>query len=234
MTTPNHWPTGTFMARIAADTAASLLELAPPRHQPANHALIHQGEQRGLVLLLCAPGTEDFACAKVTSVLRNGTEAMLGLRVHGDLVGEMGMFRDQGASATVTTCTPVAVRAYTHELFRDFLEHHPDASRAVAAMMGDRLESSDRQRAEFVGYEVEARLARVLVDLAARHGSVTSDGVDLGVRLSQTDLGKLIGARTDAVGNAMRRFRAEGLLLSRYRRVVIVDMDKLNGVYENA
>jgi CRP/FNR family transcriptional regulator, cyclic AMP receptor protein len=74
----------------------------------------------------------------------------------------------------------------------------------------------------------------MLVDMAQRHGVPTAEGVHLGVRLSHTDLGKLIGARTDAVGNAIRRFRSEGLLLSRYRSVVIVDMERLNRVYEAA
>ncbi|WP_159941678.1 MULTISPECIES: Crp/Fnr family transcriptional regulator [unclassified Nocardiopsis] len=232
--TPNHWPTRTFMDRLAADTAARLLAMAPPRRAPEGEVLLRQGQHREEVLLLCPAGTGEVACAKVTSVLRNGTEVMLGIRVHGDMVGEMGMFRGSGASATVVACTPMTVRAYTHAAFRDFLTRHRDAWEAVGAVMGDRLASSDLLRAEFVGYEVDVRLARVLVELAERHGAEDAEGVDIGIRLSQTDLGKLIGARTDAVGNALRRFRDAGLVLSRYRRVVVVEMDKLRSVYENA
>ncbi|MFC9087622.1 Crp/Fnr family transcriptional regulator [Nocardiopsis dassonvillei] len=232
--TPNHWPARTFMDRVEPDTAARLLASAPARRVSEGEVLIGQGQDREQVLLLCPAGDGEAACAKVTSVLRNGTEVMLGIRVHGDVVGEMGMFRSSGASATVTACTPMSVRVYTHAAFREFLTRHPDAWEAVGAVMGDRLASSDLHRAEFVGYEVDARLARVLVELATRHGAAVPEGVELGVRLSQTDLGKLIGARTDAVGNAVRRFRQEGLLLSRYRRVVVVDMDTLRAVYENA
>ncbi|WAE73319.1 Crp/Fnr family transcriptional regulator [Streptomonospora nanhaiensis] len=230
--TTNHWPAGTFMARVGADTATRLLALAPPRRLSADDVLIGQGENREMILLLSPPEAGEPAFAKVTSVLRNGTEVMLGIRVHGDVVGEMGMFRASGASATVMACTPMTVRSYTYKVFRDFLDGHRDAWEAVGAVMGDRLESADRHRAEFVGYEVDARLARVLVDLGGRHGIRSPEGVELGVRLSQTDLGKLIGARTDAVGNAMRRFRDEGLLLTRYRHVVIIDMDRLHAVYE--
>jgi CRP-like cAMP-binding protein len=222
------------MERIGEDTAARLLDLARPRTLPVNRVLLGQGERRGLVVLLDAAEPGGAAAAKVTAVLRNGTEVMLGIRVHGDIVGEMGMVRGTAASATVTACTPMAVRTYSHAQFREFLDEHPDAWRAVGAVMGDRLESSDRQRAEFVGYEVGPRLARILLDLAGRHGRPTPDGIDVGVRLSHTDLGKLIGARTDAVGNAMRGFRAQGLVQSRYKRVVIVDTDRLRGVYEDA
>ncbi|MBR8744364.1 Crp/Fnr family transcriptional regulator [Nocardiopsis sp. MG754419] len=231
------WPAGTFMSRIGARAAERLLSLAPPQYLPANRVLISQGDAGEQVMLLGPPPegeNEESACVKVTSVLRNGTEAMFGIRLRGDLVGELSMFRDTPPIATVTSCSPLSVRAFPHAVFESFLEEHPEAWRALVRMMAERLEWADRHRAEFFGYEVEARLARVLVDLAERHGTPTSQGVALGVRLSHTDLGKLIGARTDAVGNAIRRFRSEGLLESGYRHVVIVDMERLNGVYENA
>lgn len=231
------WPTGTFMSRIGVRAQERLLSLAEPRYLPANRVLISQGDDDEQVMLLGPPAqsdVEDVACAKVTSVLRNGTEAMFGIRLRGDLVGELSMFRDAPTAATVTSCAPLSVRVFPHSVFDSFLTEHPEAWRALMAMMAERLEWSDRHRAEFVGYEVEARLARVLVDLAERHGVPTPEGTALGVRLSHTDLGKLIGARTDAVGNAIRRFRSEGLLVSSYRNVVIVDMERLNGVYEDA
>lgn len=231
------WPSGSFMSRLGPRTANRLLSLAPPRGLPANEVLISQGDVEEQVMLLCPPGNgepADSACVKITSVLRNGTEAMFGIRRWGDLVGELSMFRGTRPTATVTSCAPLAIRVYQHQVFECFLEEHPDAWRAMVAVMGERQECSDRQRAEFAGYEVEARVARALVDMARRHGVPTERGVHLGVRLSHTDLGKLIGARTDAVGNAIRRFRSEGILLSSYKSVVIVDMDRLNRVYEAA
>ncbi|MEU3309100.1 Crp/Fnr family transcriptional regulator [Nocardiopsis sp. NPDC006832] len=231
------WPMGTFMSRIGGPAAERLLSLAPPRYLRANRVLISQGDEDEQIMLLGPPPEArnwDAACVKVTSVMRNGTEAMLGIRVRGDLVGELSMFRGTAPIATVTSCSPLSVRTFSHSVFEAFLEEHPKAWRALITMMAERLEWADRHRAEFVGYEVEARLARVLIELAERHGIPTPNGIDLGVRLSHTDLGKLIGARTDAVGNAIRRFRSEGILVSGYRNVVIVDMERLKGIYENA
>ncbi len=231
------WPRGSFMSRLRPRSADRFLSLAGPRSLPADRVLISQGDTDEQVMLLGPPGggeTADPACVKITSVLRNGTEVMFGIRRWGDLVGELSMFRGTRPSATVTSCAPLTVRVYSHRVFDSFMEGHPDAWRAMVAVMAERQESADRQRAELAGYEVEARVARVLVDMAQRHGVPTDRGVHLGVRLSHTDLGKLIGARTDAVGNAIRRFRAEGLLLTSYKNVVIVNMEGLNGIYEAA
>ncbi|GAB3704558.1 Crp/Fnr family transcriptional regulator [Nocardiopsis oceani] len=231
------WQPGSFVSRLESATANRLLLLSPPRHLPANRVLISQGDESEQAMLLGPPGrgkSADPACVKITSVLRNGTETMFGIRRWGDLVGELSMFRGTRPSATVTSCAPLTVRVYPHHVFECFLEEHPDAWRAMVAVMGERQEHADRQRAELAGYEVEARVARTLVDMAKRHGVPTEKGIDLGIRLSHTDLGKLIGARTDAVGNAIRRFRSDGILLSSYRSVVIVDMESLNRVYEAA
>ncbi|CAL9475993.1 cAMP-activated global transcriptional regulator CRP [Nocardiopsis dassonvillei] len=233
MTIRTPWPHGTFMARLNVATAHRLVGAAPARRVDAGTVLVRQGDRSGEVFLLepCAADSPVFAM--IGAVLRNGTEAMLGVRVHGDVVGEMRLFREDGeATATVTATTAMAVRAFPGEAFREFLKEHPDAWSALTAVMGDRLADSDRRRAEFVGYEVPARLARLLTDFAARHGFPDQGGTDVGIRLSQEDLGKLIGAKPDAVNKALRELRGRGLVRSGYRKVVITDPAGLREIYE--
>ncbi|WP_017558873.1 Crp/Fnr family transcriptional regulator [Nocardiopsis baichengensis] len=222
------WPEGTFMARIGPEARDVLMDLAVPRRVPAGRVLMSQGGPGDGVLLLRAPGRSASACVKVTSVLPNGTETLLGVRVDGDLVGEMGIVRDRPRTATVTTCTPTLVHSFSARAFKDFLDRVPGTWEAVASVLGDRLEWSDRQRSEYTAYRVPARLARALLQLAARHGVVNGDGaVDIGVQLSQAELGMLIGAREDAVGEALRRMREAGCVEAGYRKVAILDGEGL-------
>lgn len=222
------WPEGTFMARIGPEGREELLALAAPRRAPAGRVLMSQGGPGDGVLLLRAPGRSASACVKVTAVLPNGTETLLGVRVDGDLVGEMGIVRDRPRTATVATCTPTLVYSFSARTFKDFLDRTPGAWEAVASVLGDRLEWSDRQRSEYTAYRVPARLARALLQLAARHGVANGDGaVDIGVRLSQAELGMLIGAREDAVGEALRSMREAGCVEAGYRKVAVLDGEGL-------
>lgn len=235
MTTQTPWPHGTFMARLSGTTARRLVEAAPARRVDPGTVLIRQGDRSGELFLLepCTLDTPVFAT--ITSVLRNGTEAMLGVRVHGDVVGEMRMFRDSGdATATVIAATSMSVRVFTAEGFRVFLDGHSDAWPALTGVIGDRLAASDQQRAEFAGYEVPARLARLLTDFAHRHGFPRKGGTDAGVPLTQEDLGKLIGAKTDTVNKALGELRDRGLVRSGYRSVIITDPDGLRKIYEES
>ncbi|MBB6174599.1 CRP-like cAMP-binding protein [Nocardiopsis mwathae] len=221
------WPAGTFMSRLGEAARADLLGLTQTRTYPTGTALLRQGHVENTVYVLRSSQPGDSACVKVTSRLPNGVETLLAVRVSGDVVGEMGPLRGSAPMATVTTCSPTIAQAIPTPVFMNFLDRNRDAWGVIGSVLGDRLEWAERRRTDFAVYEVPVRLARVLVDLVDRHGAMTDDGLDLGVRLSQAELGRLIGAREDAVGQAVRRLREDGYIRSRYRKVTVIDLDGL-------
>lgn len=215
------------MARLGKETGRELLDLAAPRHYPSGTILLSQGDPSTHVYLLRASRSRTSACVKVTAALKNGSESLLGIRVSGDLVGELAALRNGTRSATVTTCTPTVAHAISRELFLAFLGRHEDAWEAISRMIADRLDWANRRRLEFTGYDVPVRLARVMLELVERHGYQQASGHELGVQLSQAELGKLIGAKPDAVGQAMRQLKSASLLQPHYRGVTITDVDAL-------
>lgn len=228
----SYWSSGTFFASLGDKPRKDLLELVPPVRYPAGTTLVRQGEPGMQAFLLRSTGPASSACVKVIATLENGSESMLGIRVGGDVIGEVAAIRATPRNATVVTCTPILAHPLPREMFLAFLNRHPEAWQAIAAMMADRLDWANRRRLEFVGYDVPIRLARIIVELADRHGRDVAEGRELGVRLSQPELGKLIGAGEDAVGQAMRRFRDEGYVLSKYRAVTILTPDRLRAFAE--
>ena len=70
--------------------------------------------------------------------------------------------------------------------------------------------------------------ARVIADVLALYGYRTADGdEELGVPLSQPELGSLIGASKEAVAKAIRQLREMGLVETKYRRIIVLDSDGL-------
>lgn len=212
------------MALLSPAARLDLTSLARPIPYPAGSVLISQGEPRTHVYLLRSQHSAMSACVKVTASSANGFEALLGIRVNGDVVGELAALRDGTRTATVTTCTATITHHIPHNLFVAFLNRHDDTWEAMCRMLADRLDWANRRRLDFAGYDVPNRLARVLLELVERHGRPVAGGHDLGVRLSQTEMGKLIGAKEDAIGQAMRQLRTKGLVTSAYRNVVINDL----------
>lgn len=222
------WPAGTLMAHLDDEVGEALLAAGGATTRGSGHVLIHQGDTEDRqVYLLRSSKQGRSAIVKVTTTLENGEDCLLGVRVHGDLVGELALLRDQPRSATVTLCSDALVHTIPAGGFTTLLERHPSIWRAMAMMIADRLDWANRRRTEMAGHSVAVRLAHVLTDLVDRHGYEVDGGFDVGVGLTQAELGRLVGAREDAVNKAMRGLRDLGLAETRYRRITVLDLANL-------
>ncbi|MEU6722855.1 Crp/Fnr family transcriptional regulator [Nonomuraea wenchangensis] len=223
---PARWPIGTFMHRLSPEERKELLALAPPSPRRAGEPLIQQGDRGGseVYLLRSMPGQRPTACVKVTAYLETGGATMLGIRVSGDVVGELAVLRREPRSAMVTTCSPMVVHVIRAQAFTDFLDRHPAAWNALARMIADRLDWANRRRTDFAQFSVPVRVAKVLVELANRHGIDQVDGRrDLGLDLTHEEIANLIGAGKDAVFKAIRCLKDLKLIDPSHRRKIIID-----------
>ena len=168
---PPGGPSAPSWTDSAPEERAELLGLVPssPRH---GEPLIYQGdrERSEVYLLRSVPGQRLTACVKVTAYLESGGAAILGIRVSGDVVGELAALRKKPRSAMVTACSPMLVHVIRAEAFTDFLDRHPAAWNALARMIADQLDWANRQKNRLRPVQ-RARTGRdVLVELSGRHG----------------------------------------------------------------
>ena len=188
-----------------------------------------------MCVYLLRPGQArcSSACVKVTACLENGQEALLRIGVSGDVVGEQAVLAKRARSATVVACSPLAAHPIPGPQFLEFLGRRPAAWHALTLMITERLDWSDCRRLSFAGHDVKAHLARVVLELADRHGYPDADGYALGVSLSQAEvLGRLIGAGQDATAIAVRQLRQAGRVKTRYRGLLVSDLPALRSAAE--
>ncbi|HEX6359668.1 Crp/Fnr family transcriptional regulator [Actinophytocola sp.] len=221
------WLPGSFLARVGPEAATELLNLGRPRAVAPGEHVAQQGEPRTDVFLLQATKPGTTACVKVTSVARNGSETLLAIRAAGDLVGESAALRGGVRTATVTACAETVAHAIDHRRFLAYLDKHPVTWRALSANLVDQLYWANQRRLDFGGYDVQVRLARVILELVELYGESAIVDVKLGFQISQDELGRLIGAKPAAVNKAMRDLRARGLISSQYRGIKINDVGAL-------
>lgn len=225
------WPAGTLLAELPDDARAELIALGRKVSFLPGEQIMSQGEPRGSVYLLMRGRNGVTACVKVTASAGSGNDTLLGIRVTGDVIGELAALREPGhRSATVTACSATAALKLPHQDFLAFLHRRPAHWEAFGRNLTERLDWANRRQLEFAGYDVRKRLARVILELVRRHGYRTSQGHELGVQLSQEELGMLVGARRDAASKAMRELGKLRLISSDYRHVVVLDMATLRHV----
>jgi CRP/FNR family cyclic AMP-dependent transcriptional regulator len=217
------WAPGSFLAGITPDERDKLLALGTTRRLAPGRRLLIEGRRDTHVEIL------RQGHVKVTTQI-GGEPRLLAIRLPGDIVGEFAAVTDNSRTATVTTCGEVVSTVVRQGDFLSFLSTHPNVANQVTATVGRRLRWANERRSEFAAYPAQVRLAHVLAEIAASCGEAVHDGLLISVELSQTELAALIGAAEDTIQKALRTLRAQGLVRTGYRRIVVLDEPALRAL----
>jgi CRP-like cAMP-binding protein len=169
---------------------------------------------------------------KIFSVTSDGHEMVLALRGPGDIVGEAAGLSSGYQTATVRAIDIVRSLMVGPGQFRSFLDSNPGAGSALQRVVAQRWNdaaSTVRDRAAATSVQ---RLARLLLDLASRHGRQTDGGILVAIPLTQRELASLAGAWPAAVTRAFSNWRSRGVIGTGYRNITITDLTALQKIAE--
>lgn len=218
------WPDSTLLGRLPRVAVEALLAEGSTRfYQPGEH-LLRQGETTNHVLVL----TDGLV--KVTAATPDGRVLLLAIRVPGDLVGEFAPIDGSPRSASVIADMPTRVQVIPGPAFLAFMRQHPNVSLEIARSITGKMRYATGARLVAGGYPVVMRLARMLRDLAASYGEKRDGDLELRISLSQAELAALVGSSEPAIHKALRELRERGLVATRYRRIVITDVEQLSKI----
>lgn len=169
---------------------------------------------------------------KVVGESKDGNNALLAIRVPGDVVGEIAVLDGKPRSATVVAAVQTWTRVISGERLLAHLVERPTTALAFNRMTTAKLRESTNHRTDLNGAPVVLRLARVMQRLASEYGEDTAEGLFIGVPLSQADLAGLVGSTEQSVRRALSALREAEVISTRYRRVFVTDAYRLHAVAE--
>ena len=101
-----------------------------------------------------------------------------------------------------------------------------DIALLMCARHGDSLRQLNNQK---LG-SLDQRMAAMLADLARIHGIAGGQGIELGLRLPQEQLGAMLGVTRQSVNKLLRGFEEAGLIAIDYNRITIRDPAALDAI----
>ncbi|MEV4352602.1 Crp/Fnr family transcriptional regulator [Actinoplanes sp. NPDC049596] len=215
------WPPGTFLGGLTPAVADELVGMSARHRYESGRPILREGALGTHVVVL------ESGFVKVTTAVE-GFATLLGIRLPGELVGEIGALTGSPRNATVTACGVVHAGVITKAAFEGFLRRHPPASTLVMAMIARQLSWANRRRSDFAAFPAHLRLARLLAEIAETCGRERPDGsVEIAVPLSHPELAAMIAVSRATVQKAVQELRGDGLIATAYRRIVILDMKGL-------
>lgn len=200
---------------------AALGELAADgtvRSYDAGEALLHQGGPSDCLYVLLE------GRVRVTVVDAEGHELLLDLLGPGDTVGELSVIDGRPRSATVSAIEPGRALRVPSAQFVRYLQQHPRAAVALLQVLAQRLRESDDTRLRLAAERTDQRVARRLLELAARHGEPDGAGVRITAPLTQAELAAWVGASREGVSYALRELREAGAIAVDRRVITVRDL----------
>lgn len=157
----------------------------------------------------------------------DGEEMIFNLCGPGELLGEMSILdRAPRSAGAIAVDEVTALVAPAGSLARVIAADAKAANEVVQTLLV-RLRESDSQRLEFMMFTTVTRVARRLVDLAARFGEETPEGTCVHLPLSQEELATWCGSSREATAKALRTLRDVGAITTARRTVTLTDEEEL-------
>jgi CRP-like cAMP-binding protein len=100
----------------------------------------------------------------------------------------------------------------------------------VTKLVGRRLRTLRTRVEELLGKSAPARLAHAILQLAQQHGIQDGGGVLIPLRLSQGDLGKLVGLTRETVNSILQAWGDQGVVEMDRRSIRVRDPERLRRV----
>lgn len=182
-----------------------LLTVSSVRRVPARRRLFRKGD----------PGRELFVLLRgraKASVTTRDRGTVFDFFDPGEVIGEIALLDGGPRTATVTTLSTCDFLVLGRDEFLSLLRAEPGVAIRLLAACAERLRHTSELVEDVVFLGLPARLAKKLLHLSKEYGSETGSGVRINLKLSQRELGELVGATRESVNRQLGHWEAEGVV----------------------
>ena len=164
---------------------------------------------------------------KLTRASVDGRENLISLIGPGEMFGELSLFDPRPRTMSASAVTDVRMAALAHDYLRSWLSGHPDVALHLLAALARRLRRTNEVMSDLVFTDVPGRVAKALLDLAARFGVQQEEGLQVNHDPTQEELAQLVGASRETVNKALADFVARGWIQLHPKSVLLIDTERM-------
>ncbi len=181
--------------------------------------ICHQGDQ-GDSLYVVIDGLVE-----VTFTTERGDEIVLNTMGTTGVFGELAVLDGSQRSASVVALEATSGFMLARTVLLELARKHPSLVDEFLRMLGQLVRRLTEQAGDLASLDLTGRLAKLLLELAGKHGQ--SGGLVLDHGLTQSDLAAMIGASRPAVNRALQSLVVQGFVAVDSHAIVIRDAGAL-------
>lgn len=169
---------------------------------------------------------------RIYTLSTEGQELSVWICDDGDFFGEMALLSGEPRSASAEAMEATEVLILERQAFREYLLANPPAAIHTIEVLSRRLRSMTESAGGLMALNVTQRVARKLLDLAARYGVPNEEGVVIDLDLSQEAIAALVGTTRESANRALGNLRDQGLVDTARSRIRVLDPEKLKALLD--
>jgi len=204
------------------DEAASSLSESMASEKLSKGKVLFREGQEGDRLYVVVQGK-----IKLGTTSGDGRENLLGIFGPGQMFGELSLFDPKPRTATATAVTDSRLVSLAYDAVIGLVTSHPQTSLEVLRRLAQRLRESNEIVSDLVFDDVPGRVAKQIMNLGERFGTLKDDGLHVNHDLTQEELAHLVGASRETVNKSLADFAARGWVKLQPRGVLVTDVERL-------
>jgi CRP/FNR family cyclic AMP-dependent transcriptional regulator len=150
-----------------------------------------------------------------------GREVILWFCLPGEIFGLAEVARGGGRSVSAVACEPCEVLCVAQEQFMAFVEERPRVAMLSMQVLSSRLRVLGEMHANLVSDDVDTRVAKLILRLAARHGARRGTELVLALPLTHQEIADMVGTTRQTVTSCLGNLKRRGVLSIDSHRLVI-------------
>ena len=148
----------------------------------------------------------------ITAPSEEGREVVFNVLEPGETFGEVALLDGKERTADAVAHTNCRLLVIDRRDFMPFLNAHPQIALRLLPVLCAQIRRMSEHVQDALFLDQPARLAKKLLSLAAVSGQTTPQGTRIRQRLSQRELGNLLGMPRETVNRQLRSWQAESLI----------------------
>ena len=210
-----------LFASLDQEGAQALMESLTEQIVVKAEILFHEGEF-GDHLFLILEGKVKLGHAST-----DGRESLMAVLGPGEMFGELSLFDPGLRAATATALTQARVFRLGNTQLMPWLAGRPEVAAALLQALARRLRRTNEAMADLVFSDVPGRVAKALMELGEKFGTLIPGGLLVTHDMTQEELAQLVGASRETVNKALADFAQRGWISLESRQVLILDVERL-------
>jgi CRP/FNR family cyclic AMP-dependent transcriptional regulator len=199
--------------------------------QLLTHAHVVHVRHGKAIFLKASPGTGMMAVLKgrvrISAPSIDGREIVFNMIEEGEVFGEIALLDGKDRTADAVAQTDCELLVIERRSFVPFLKNNPEVALRLLAVLCERLRRTTEQVEDMLFLDLPSRLAKKLLNLASTAGERTPAGLRIATRLSQRELGSMVGMSRESINKQLRHWQNDGIVGVDDGFIVLKDEDAM-------